>query len=249
MAIKEAFALSWEEQLDFLAKIESRAKNPTVVPISKVLVELFTPAPTIDIKKELKQLEDTLTQEIDTLAAKIPKEIVGKEGKRGIQGTSGLDGVGLEGKAGKSGVDGKAGRDGVSIVGVSLDFDNSIVVTLSDGTEIDAGQIELPTELTKVIATIRGSESSNLTRVILVTTSSTTMGDIKLVDYVYFVNGVHTMSLPSPNLNRYTVKNNHSTAIIIDTVGSELIEGATSILVASEASVDILSDGTNWFVV
>lgn len=93
------------------------------------------------------------------------------------------------------------------------------------------------------------SAGSGITRTITTTSGSATMGSTASVDYVYFVAGAHTMSLPSPNTNRYTVKNNHSANITIDTVGAETIEGAASISIAPGESVDIISDATNWFVV
>lgn len=66
----------------------------------------------------------------------------GKDGSDGVDGVDGRDG--RKGKDGKNGVDGKDGEDGVSIVDVRLDFDGHLVVVLSDGNEIDAGQIEVP---------------------------------------------------------------------------------------------------------
>lgn len=92
------------------------------------------------------------------------------------------------------------------------------------------------------------SSGSGITRTIVSTSGSATMGSTASTDYVYFVTGLHTMSLPSPNTNRYTVKNNHSANITIDTAGAELIEGAASISIAPGESVDIISDTTNWFV-
>ena len=70
----------------------------------------------------------------------------GDKGDRGLPGKDGLDG--RDGRDGRDGLDGKDGRDGVSVVDAEIDFDNSLVIRLSDGTEIDAGQInfELPSE-------------------------------------------------------------------------------------------------------
>lgn len=95
------------------------------------------------------------------------------------------------------------------------------------------------------------SGGSGITRTVVVTSGSATMGSSASTDYVYFVAGAHTMSLPaaSGNTNRYTVKNNHSANITIDTAGAENVEGAASISIAPEESVDLVSNGTNWFVV
>ena len=71
----------------------------------------------------------------------------GEKGERGSQGPQGIPGVigpkGDAGVAGKDGKDGKTGKQGVSIKDVTLAADNHLVVTLSDGKEIDVGDMEL----------------------------------------------------------------------------------------------------------
>jgi hypothetical protein len=110
------------------------------------------------------------------------------------------------------------------------------------------GSLEVPTKnaLYDKIETLTG-----ITRSVVVTSGSATMGSAASTDYVYMVAGAHTMSLPaaSGNTNRYTVKNNHSANITIDTVGAETVEGAASISIAPEESVDIISDGTNFRII
>lgn len=113
------------------------------------------------------------------------------------------------------------------------------------------GSLEVPTKnaIYDKIETLGGG--SGITRTVVVTSGSATMGSTASVDYVYFVAGAHTMSLPAAagNTNRYTIKNNHSASITIDTVGVENIEGASSISLSPADSIDALSDGTNWFIV
>jgi hypothetical protein len=91
--------------------------------------------------------------------------------------------------------------------------------------------------------------AAGITRTVVVTSWSITLGTTASVDYLYFVAWAHTLSMPSPNTNRYTVKNNHSANITIDTVWAETIEWAASISIAPEESVDIASDGTNRFII
>jgi len=67
---------------------------------------------------------------------------IGPKGEKGATGTTGA--VGATGKAGPSGAKGNTGPkgdNGISIEQVRLDFDNHLVVTLSDGSEIDAGDV------------------------------------------------------------------------------------------------------------
>lgn len=95
------------------------------------------------------------------------------------------------------------------------------------------------------------SGGSGITRTVVVTSGSITLGNTASTDYMYFVAGAHTLSMPaaSGNTNRYSIKNNHSANITIDTAGAETIEGAASISIAPEESVDVMSDGTNWYVI
>lgn len=90
-----------------------------------------------------------------------------------------------------------------------------------------------------------------VSRVITVTSGNITAAAIANTDYVYFVAGAHTVSLPaaSGNTNLYTIKNNHSADITIDTVGTETIDGTASISLAPDESVQIISNGTNYFIV
>jgi hypothetical protein len=90
---------------------------------------------------------------------------------------------------------------------------------------------------------------SGITRTQVSTSGSITLGSVSDTDYVYYVTGNHTLTMPAPNNNRYTIKNNYSANITIDTIGAELIEGASSISIAPEESVDIISNTTDWFVV
>jgi hypothetical protein len=68
----------------------------------------------------------------------------GVNGKDGKDGPAGRDGLpGRDGQSGKDGVDGQDGRDGVSIVDAYISADNSLVLRLSNGGEIDVGSLDL----------------------------------------------------------------------------------------------------------
>ncbi len=110
------------------------------------------------------------------------------------------------------------------------------------------GSMEVPTKhaLYDKIETLGGG--SGITRTVVTTSGSLTLGATASVDYTYYVAAAHTLSMPSPNTNRYTIKNIHSAAITVDTAGAENIEGAANISLEPNDSVDIMSDGTNWYV-
>jgi len=97
---------------------------------------------------KLLAVYDKLEKQIKALQLK--HGVDGKNGADGIsikgdQGDRGHDGVGHDGKQGAAGADGAAGDqgvDGVSIATAKIDFDNHLVISLSDGTEIDAGALQ-----------------------------------------------------------------------------------------------------------
>ena len=71
-----------------------------------------------------------------------PQGEPGKDGKDGVAGKSGADGKdGAAGRDGKDGVDGDDGDRGVSIVGAKIDFDGSLILTFSDGTVTNVGEV------------------------------------------------------------------------------------------------------------
>jgi len=78
----------------------------------------------------------------------IAKSIVPEKGDKGDKGERGLDGKnGLDGKDGRDGIngrDGQDGQDGVSVSDAKIDFDGSLVITLSTGQEINVGEVVAP---------------------------------------------------------------------------------------------------------
>jgi hypothetical protein len=123
----------------------------------------------VSIEAKVETLGIALDRELDKLAVEVSKveSVVGpagKDGKDGKNGVDGKDGVsGRDGKDGKDGVDGKDGQDGddgVSVVDAKIDFDSSLVLTLSNGNEIDCGQIIGPDTAQSIVINSGGSGTS-----------------------------------------------------------------------------------------
>jgi hypothetical protein len=96
------------------------------------------------LAQKLKELKTFIEQEVSKLKEEISnvQTIVGPAGKDGRDGKDGLNGRdGSDGRDGVDGKDGQDGKDGLSVVDAKVDFDGSLVMTLSDGTVIDAGTI------------------------------------------------------------------------------------------------------------
>jgi hypothetical protein len=73
----------------------------------------------------------------------------GIQGPKGEQGDRGLDGApGIQGPKGVDGQDGQDGEQGVGVADARVDFDGSLIITLTDGKEINAGEV-LPLDTTE----------------------------------------------------------------------------------------------------
>ena len=91
------------------------------------------------LKKKVSELDskaDTIIKLEGPQGKQGPKGEKGNPGKDGLPGKDGRDGV-----DGKDGKDGKAGKDGVSVVDAYIDIDNSLVLKLSNGIEVSAGEL------------------------------------------------------------------------------------------------------------
>jgi hypothetical protein len=104
------------------------------------------------------KLEAKLAELNNTPAKQGVQGPTGKAGKDGKNGQDGRDGV--SGKDGTDGKDGVDGQDGVSVVDAKIDFDGSLVVYLSNGNEIDCGQILSPDVAQNIIINSGGSGTS-----------------------------------------------------------------------------------------
>jgi hypothetical protein len=91
------------------------------------------------LRKQVKELSQN-TAEVKKLEG--PQGPKGEKGDAGRDGKPGKDGKdGLSGRDGRDGADGKDGKDGVSVTDANIAADGSLVITLSDGSEVDAGPI------------------------------------------------------------------------------------------------------------
>lgn len=113
------------------------------------------------VVQALKKIEADIRSRYDDLGNKLEQKLIevksvkdgvnGRDGKDGLPGRDGLQGPqGMQGPAGRDGVDGK---DGVSVTNAYIDFDGGLVITLSNGNELNVGEI-VPMELASQIKVI-----------------------------------------------------------------------------------------------
>jgi hypothetical protein len=133
----EAADSSFDEKLDAINKMEEtlvamRQQEEQAVQDN---VDLIVEAIKVMERKVERQLE-------------VAKSIVPEKGDKGDRGERGLDGAnGLNGKDGRDGIngrDGQDGQDGVSVTDAKIDFDGSLIITLSTGQEINVGEVVAP---------------------------------------------------------------------------------------------------------
>ena len=128
---------SFDEKLDAINKMEEtlvamRQQEETAIQDN---VDLIVEA--------IKVMENKVTAQLEIAKSIVPeKGDKGDKGDKGADGRQGVDGKnGLNGRDGKDGVD---GSDGISVTDAKIDFDGSLVITLSTGKELNVGEVVAP---------------------------------------------------------------------------------------------------------
>jgi hypothetical protein len=107
------------------------------------------------VVQALKKIETDIRSRFDDVGNAIEKRVStikdgrdginGKDGRDGKDGRNGRDGAkGDKGEHGQDGRDGIDGVDGVSVSNARIDFDGSLIITLSNGIELNVGEVVAP---------------------------------------------------------------------------------------------------------
>jgi hypothetical protein len=107
------------------------------------------------VLQALKKMESDIRARYDETGKAIEKRVAsikdGRDGRNGIDGKAGKDGrpgrdglPGPRGIDGLNGINGVDGQDGVSVTDAKIDFDGSLIITLSTGQEINVGEVVSP---------------------------------------------------------------------------------------------------------
>ena len=135
-----------EQQMAVLESVRQSVANAKEVQKKKIgeNVDLVVQA--------LKKIESDIQNRFDAVGNTIEKRVLSiKDGRDGSNGTDGRDGKdgksgrdgakGDKGDAGRDGRDGVDGVDGVSVVNANIDFDGSLIISLSDGRQLNVGEV------------------------------------------------------------------------------------------------------------
>jgi len=119
----------------------------------------------------LKKIESDITSRYDALGNKITQRVGsiknGVDGAKGRDGVNGRDGkAGRDGSQGSKGTDGLAGRNGldgengVSVTDAHIDFDGSLIISLSSGQVLNVGEVVAPDLAEKIKVITNGGGTS-----------------------------------------------------------------------------------------
>lgn len=122
--------------------------------------------------------------------------------------------------------------------------------TIQAGGSFNSGNVNLELN-SQGTGVVRANGNTVLTRVVQTVTSTVTLVAAPGTDYVVFLGAGAVVTLPTAvgNTCKYTLKNIDTANEVISTTSSQTIDGTTTISIAPEASVDVISDGANWRVI
>jgi hypothetical protein len=131
---------------DKLALVKDIQANLPALKAEQRLLEAKTQANLVveaikKIKEGLEARFDELNGIVDVKVRDITSGkdgIDGKDGKNGVDGKDGVDGISI---TGPKGADGEDGKDGVGVQDAHIDFDGSLIITLTDGRELNVGEV------------------------------------------------------------------------------------------------------------
>ena len=135
-----------EQQLAVLDSVTASVKEAKAVQKQKI-------AENVDlVLQALKRIEADMLKRVEGSAQVVEDRVKtikdGKDGKNGLDGKNGKDGLngkdGKDGRDGRDGLNGKAGergQDGVGVQNAHIDFDGSLIIALTNGQELNVGEV------------------------------------------------------------------------------------------------------------
>lgn len=166
----------------------------------------------------LKTMQAKVAAQLEEAKAIVPE--IGPAGPKGEPGERGLDGAnGRDGRDGRDGVDGRDGTDGVSVTDANIDFDGSLIITLSSGRVINVGEVVAPdlAEKIKLVTSGGGTSQSVLDAIAALQATIATYGTMALQN-------ANAVAITGGNINNTVIGNTTPNAATFTTVN---IPGAT----------------------
>ena len=185
--------------------------------------------------KALKKIESNLQDRYDGITTTLEKKAAsikdGKDGQNGVDGRAGKDGRpgrdGAVGPRGANGLDGRNGRDGVdgvSVTNANIDFDGSLIISLSNGRTINVGEVVAPdlAERIKVITNGGGTSQGVLDAIAALQATIATYGTMALQNASAVaitggaINGT-TIGATTPSTGAFTTLTENASPVVVQT--------------------------------
>ena len=258
MAIDKIFG---KDDLDAVADSVFSAVNTSIFDI-KAMQQRKVAANVQVVIQAIKKIESNLQERYDGVTTALEKRAAslkdGRDGQNGVDGRPGKDGrpgrdgaVGPRGADGLNGRDGRDGEDGVSVTDAHIDFDGSLIISLSSGRVINVGEVLAPDLADKIrVITGGGGTSQDVLDAItsLENDVATLQAQVAVLEATAFDVGSDANELP---LNQYLgeMAYMNAEAVVIQPQASVVPNGAGDMVfqLTSNTSLEIKvkgSDGT-----
>jgi hypothetical protein len=171
----------------------------------------------------------------------------GDSGPKGEQGDRGPEGPkGETGPQGEAGKDGENGIDGISVVDARIDFDNHLVLSLSDGNEIDAGEITAGIGEDGNVYVSNTVSQARLPVVVTVENDYQITPETHQIIKCKNTTDITITLTPALQGQRVTIKKFGAGSV---TVTGGLIDGETSFVLEDNVSLQLIYIETDWLVI
>jgi len=204
------------------------------------------------IDADIREKYDVVTETFDKRISNIKDGQDGKDGKNGRDGLNGKDGRdgkdgrngrdgatgprGFDGPKGLDGKDGKDGEDGVSVVSAYIDFDGSLIISLSSGELINVGEVVSPDIAEKIKVITNGGGTSQ----VVLDTLASLQNQINNIVSGLSYKGTWNATTNTPTLTSSTGTNGFY--YVVSVSGSTNLDGITDWQVGDWA----IYNGTVW---
>jgi hypothetical protein len=231
--------ISAEQQMEIISALQqsaaekiAKAKSESIGKGAELVIQGLK-----KIKSDMEQKFAQLNGEIQSKVASIQDGQDGKDGKDGRDGRQGPAGsTGATGQDGVPGRDGVDGANGTGVASARIDFDGSLVITLDNGREINAGEV-VPFDIAERIKVI--TNGGGTSQYVLDTLASL-QAQISAISGGLVYKGTWNASTNSPTLASGTGTTNWY--YVVSTPGSTNLDGITD----WKAGDWLIYNGTAW---
>lgn len=231
--------ISAEQQMEIITALQqsaaekiAKAKSESIGKGAELVIQGLK-----KIKSDMEQKFAQLNGEIQSKVASVQDGQDGKDGKDGRDGKQGP--AGSTGPAGRDGVPGRDGVDGANGIGVAsarIDFDGSLIITLDDGREINAGEV-VPFDIAERIKVI--TNGGGTSQYVLDTLASL-QAQISAISGGLSYQGTWNASTNTPTLTSSSGTSNYY--YVVSVSGSTNLNGITDWVAGDWA----IYNGTAW---